>query len=161
VHIMHGNTSHCQEQQAVPDMACVYVSTQSATNTSTTLCRMSSVNLGKGMTKPDGFRDSGAEIYRFSVNVTTGETTETCLVDCLHADFPVVPAPCVGRKTRYCYCSVAGDVLTRHDQVMCAFHAAAMYLLLPPSSPSVLFSRSFRFARFCAEDAKSEEKLCA
>jgi carotenoid cleavage dioxygenase-like enzyme len=93
---------------------------QSESGTLDAKCRMTEVDMGKGMTQPEGFSDTRAEVYRFSINMTTLEATETCLVSGLSADFPVVPPQFVGYKTRYCYCSVAGDRLTPYKQATCA-----------------------------------------
>lgn len=99
-----------------------------------------------------GFKDTTPELYRYSMHVATGVTTATCLVPGRAADFPVVPAQLLGRRSRFAYCAVAGTDETDDEggdqQHMCVAPAFTCAALLPiPRTPSPPRERARALAR--------------
>lgn len=67
-----------------------------------------------------GFEEDFPEVYRFTLDLTTGVAEETCLLPGRCADFPTIPSHLVGKPHRYCYVAAASKALDSHASVRCA-----------------------------------------
>jgi carotenoid cleavage dioxygenase-like enzyme len=52
------------------------------------------------------FMNDVAEVWRYSLNLATGEVIEANLTPNCWTDFPAIPKQHVGQPTRYCYSPV-------------------------------------------------------
>lgn len=58
---------------------------------------------GLDISSSTAFMNDIAEIWRYSLNLCTGEVTAANLTPECWTDFPVVPKQHVGQPTRFCY----------------------------------------------------------
>lgn len=58
---------------------------------------------GLNISSSTAFMNDIAEVWRYSMNLCTGEVVENNLTPECWTDFPVVPKQHVGQPTRYCY----------------------------------------------------------
>jgi carotenoid cleavage dioxygenase-like enzyme len=69
------------------------------------------------------------ELFRYSLDVATGEATETRLSSGLDLDFPVIPSHMVTRTAKYCYAAtnfISESMAERRNSILCALNCSTL-----------------------------------
>jgi carotenoid cleavage dioxygenase-like enzyme len=70
------------------------------------LCRLTDFDMGA---LSDGTQAPFSQVFRYTIDVHSGDVVETCLAHNLTADFPTMPPQLIGRRAKYTYASCASD----------------------------------------------------